>query len=190
MESWRPVYGYEGTYSVSSGGRVKRNDSGRILSLRSLRNGYPVVSLSVDGIAFSQYVHRLVLDAFVGPQPHLQANHIDGIKTHNELTNLEWCTIQENITHAAKLGLLAVGDKNGARLHPEKIKRGDDHWSRRAPDSVLRGERRSKLTAACVAEIRKMSEVGVPQHEIAKVFGLSRGGVSIIVTRRTWRHVP
>lgn len=33
------------------------------------------------------------------------------------------------------------GDANGARLHPEKMVRGDDHWTHREPHRVPRGEK-------------------------------------------------
>lgn len=46
------------------------------------------------------------------------------------------------------------------------------------------------LTAADVREIRRLSEAGVSQHEIARRLGaVSRGAVSNVLLRKTWGHV-
>ena len=53
-----------------------------------------------------EYIHRLVADSFFdGDHKRLDVNHIDGNKANNNLTNLEWCTRQENIKHAFINGL-------------------------------------------------------------------------------------
>jgi hypothetical protein len=51
-------------------------------------------------------VHRLVAQLFLLPdasRPHV--NHIDGNKLNNHVSNLEWCTPEENHAHAKRLGL-------------------------------------------------------------------------------------
>ena len=44
-------------------------------------------------------------------------NHIDGIKTNNNLNNLEYCTHIENMQHASRLGLMkGSGPKRNKRI--------------------------------------------------------------------------
>ena len=43
------------------------------------------------------YVHRLVLEAFVGPCPEgMECRHLEGDTANNALSNLAWGTPQEN----------------------------------------------------------------------------------------------
>lgn len=55
--------------------------------------------------------------------------------------------------------------------------------------TVMAGERNgnAKLTAAEVAEIRRLSRAGLPQTAIAAVFGVGQGSVSKIVNGQMWR---
>lgn len=121
-EIWKDIPGYEGRYKVSNYGRVKslarvviRSDNKKythkecIMKHRVNRWGYHLVPLSISNGANRQrkyMVHRLVAMAFIeNPNNYPQINHIDGDKSNNTPSNLEWCTNSTNQSHAWKLGL-------------------------------------------------------------------------------------
>lgn len=59
------------------------------------------MNLFLYGTRKHHKVHRLVGKAFI-PNPYNkpEINHINGIKTDNNIKNLEWCTSEENNEHA------------------------------------------------------------------------------------------
>lgn len=72
------------------------------------KDGYLRTRLTLDNGKRRNFpVHRLVLTMFspIKNMTELQVNHKDGDKHNNSLSNLEWCTTQENIAHAVKMGL-------------------------------------------------------------------------------------
>ena len=112
-ERWKPVPSFEGLYSVSDWGNVRR-DGGNELNAWTSSTGYPIVRLS-DGLRRPMvHVHRLVMAAFVGPCPvNKEVNHKDGIKSNPRLENLEYVTRSENLKHAIRLGLNKVPSRKG-----------------------------------------------------------------------------
>lgn len=108
LERWKDVVGFDG-YEVSdlgrvrswfkSGGRGSRADKPRLLKLRPLKN-YPYlrVGLTRDNRIHDKRVHRLVLEAFVGPCPEgMECSHADDNKYNNRLVNLSWDTRENNL---------------------------------------------------------------------------------------------
>lgn len=102
-ELWRPVLGYEGIYEVSSFGRVNRvlksrGTSGGILKpVKNSRNGYWQICLRRDNVPRQRKIHRLVLEAFVGPCPEgMEGCHIDDDPDNNHISNLKWDTHRNN----------------------------------------------------------------------------------------------
>ena len=73
-----------------------------------------------------------------------------------------------------------------------KMPTGDDHWRRRNPELGARGERAggSKLNAEQVTEIRRRYAEGATLHQLGDEFGVSFTNIHMVVTRRTWRHIP
>jgi hypothetical protein len=116
IEIWLPVCGYEGLYEVSNWGRVKTmpryhrygSKAERILSPAVGTSGYKHVALTKDGVMKTIRVHRIVALAFLSnPTQFGFVNHIDGIKTNNQASNLEWCDRSHNMKHAYAIGLFS-----------------------------------------------------------------------------------
>lgn len=115
QEQWRPVVGFEGLYEVSNIGRVRSLDRqigngargtrfmrGRLLSAKpGSKNGYLYVSVGNT----RRLVHRLVLEAFVGPCPEgMECCHNDSNRTNNRVENLRWGTRFDNCQDIREAG--------------------------------------------------------------------------------------
>jgi hypothetical protein len=113
IEQWRPVVGYEGRYSISDRGRVYSLLTDKILRQANAHAGHKTVSLRpfVNGSG-AQFVHKLVLEAFVGPAPDgLVCRHLNGDPADNRLENLCWGTRKENGEDASRHGTLGNARK-------------------------------------------------------------------------------
>ena len=103
---WKDIDGYNRMYQISNIGRVKsleRRDSkgrfvkGRMLKLGKDSNGYPQAHLWKDGKQKCFLVHRLVAEAFIpNINGYAEINHVNEIKTDNNVANLEWCNKKYN----------------------------------------------------------------------------------------------
>lgn len=135
-EKWAPAAGFEGLYEVSDMGRVKslrrayqRSDGltgllrERILRPATRQRGHLHVVLRKNGAYHTRTVHRLVLEAFVGPRPRgLVCCHGNGNPQDNRLYNLRWDTPKANSNDARLHGTGNQGFRNpNARLTTELI---------------------------------------------------------------------
>lgn len=103
QERWKPIFGYDGMYEVSSLGRVRSLKFGkvRVLSVSKNNSGYLQVVLCKDGKVKHLLIHRLVANAFI-PNDNIfntEINHRNEDKTENKVSNLEWCSAQYNNTY-------------------------------------------------------------------------------------------
>ena len=110
FESWADLNcGYyniiPNKYMISTFGRVMNKQTGLILKQYMSNSGYWCVCLSGFNAAnTSFFVHRLVLLTFrpIYNANEMTVNHIDCIKTNNNLFNLEWMTQAENNAYKFK----------------------------------------------------------------------------------------
>lgn len=88
---WRQINNYE-SYDVSTDGLVKNRITGVIRKgIINPKTGYMSVILFKNGKYKSFYVHRLVAETFIpNPFQFHEINHIDGDRTNNIITNIEW----------------------------------------------------------------------------------------------------
>lgn len=175
-EEWRDVVGYEGLYQISNLARVKAlpqpfgPSNRRRETLRQSwthKNGYVQMILARDGKPHPYRLHKLVMDAFLGPCPEgCVRNHKNGDKAGNRLDNLEYVTPSENTLHAYTV-------------------LGHECIFKRLVGSQTSG---AKLTEAQVIEIRQLADQ-YKRTELGARFGVHPSVISNIVARRIWKHV-
>lgn len=93
-------------YSISQNGIVINNITKKIIKHKIDRYGYPTTGLVANGKKYYPTIHRLVAKTWIeNPLKLPQVNHIDGDKTNNDISNLEWVTAKRNIMHSLETGL-------------------------------------------------------------------------------------
>lgn len=93
-------------YLIDSHGIIY-NSKNKKIKQRVRKNGYVECGLTLNHKQYYCLIHRLVMCTFspIENMESFQVNHINGIKTDNCLTNLEWVTCDKNMRHARQLGL-------------------------------------------------------------------------------------
>lgn len=159
-EIWKPVAGYDVVYAVSSLGRIKNIITGQILKGAPQIKGYRRVLLSVGGVK-TLLVHRLVAQAFIENKENKPCvNHIDGDKTNNLVSNLEWVTYRENNLHSINNGRRTY---LGGEAHPT-----------------------AKLKLSNIFDIKNSTLKGIA---LAKKFNVTPSTISSIKKGKTWAFV-
>lgn len=103
MEIWKDIDGFGNVYQVSSYGRVRHKQNG--IKTFTETNGYYKVNLyDKEKKSYKRCrVHRVVASAFIeNPNNYKEVNHIDEDKHNNNVSNLEWCSREQNLIHSIK----------------------------------------------------------------------------------------
>ena len=102
---WKDIKDFP-NYEVNTDGLVRNKKTQRILKPFNNGRGYYQIGLYHGGKRKKLRINRLVALAFIpNPLGKPCVNHINGHPTDNNVSNLEWCTHQENTRHAIDTGL-------------------------------------------------------------------------------------
>ena len=122
MKDFTELQEFPGYFIAHSPARLMRERDGTYIvcsqTPNSSKDNYWTTTLKTkDGRYVKRSMHRLLMQTFVpNPDNKAHVNHIDGDKSNNELSNLEWATPQENVQHAIELGLTDT-TKNRKEIH-------------------------------------------------------------------------
>ncbi len=157
-------------YSVRSG----INGTNKIINKKNIKllhnnciGKYLSVNLSINNKQYSRYIHRIVLETFVGKCPKgMECCHGNGNPHNNNSSNLRWDTRKNNHKDMMKHGTSTKGiTYNEGEKHPN-----------------------SKLNEWQVRVIRRCLELGMYQREVVKIFNVSRSCINHI-KNYNWKHI-
>lgn len=149
-------------YFISEDGQIFSMKNGAMKQLKLKLESYGYYRIGLDNRSY--LVHRLVAKTYIeNPENLGYINHRNGIKTDNNVSNLEWITAGDNQKHAYNTGLKNI------------------------PRGVLNG--RSILSEQDVIEIYKRLLENERVSDVAKDFDIHTSTVSDIKFKRHWSHI-
>lgn len=143
-------------YEVSTLGMVRRADTKIVRKPAPIRSGYMTCMTVKNKKNRLAYVHRMVVETFIGPIPKgMVVAHRDGVKSNNRITNLRIDSPKGNLRDTRFHGTHRFGENNPA----------------------------SSLT---MDEANKIKAASGPNSQIAKQFGVSRSAVQRIKSGKSY----
>jgi hypothetical protein len=147
-------------YYISENGDVFREN--RKLKTRITKFGYVQTWITENSKTHYKFIHRLVAETFFPEQENgYEINHINGIKTDNHVSNLEWVKRADNIKHAWDKGLYKKADKS--------------------PNSKLKTED--------VLKIKELKRQGLSYNKIGKMFNVNHATIRNIWLGNNWKSL-
>ena len=150
-------------YSTKNVGRGKYHKE---ISQRKNADGYMDITVGPNSFRTTRKVHRLVAEAFIGPQPDesYEINHKDRNRSNNDVSNLEWVTHKENV-----------------RLIPYEVGSAARSGSKNG---------RVKVNEQIVSEVRNLYEnENMSVSEISFQYGIAYSTALDIVKYKTWKNI-
>ena len=151
-------------YYITKEGKIFSDKRGSLKELSYSNNidGYKSVRLYKNGKVKRELLHVLLAKQYIDNPNNLPVvNHVDGDKTNNNISNLEWCTRSYNTKHSFELGL-------------QKVERGEQRYNAVLNDKLVR-------------EIRTLLKIqGI--SKTARDLGLKKSTVAN-VKYGAWKHI-
>lgn len=149
-------------YIIGTDGIIISKSTGKPLATTKCKKGYLRVRLKHADGGKTYLAHRVVAITHIPNPDNLpQVNHLDGDKTNNSVSNLEWTTGKKNVEHSVRTGLVPRGDKRpNAKFSDDQIK-----------------------------QIRLDRLTGLTYYQLADTYGASYQSIHRICDRQTYTHV-
>lgn len=133
-EIWKDVIGSDGKYQVSNLGRVKSLVRKGKIKATGTAYGYTTVGLNINKKSTNRFLHVVLAESFINAdyiEEGLVVNHKDGIKTNNNLSNIELVSYSENLLHAYRNGLNKnIGENHtSAKFSTETINKAKEYFA-------------------------------------------------------------
>lgn len=110
-------------YMASADGKIYSIKSGLILSPRIDKDGYEEVSIMIDARQTSKTVHRIIAETWIpNPKKLPYVNHINGNRSDNRISNLEWTSVSENNMNKNKNNGPQYDPKYEWQYQPKRIR--------------------------------------------------------------------
>ena len=203
-------------YAVTKEGTVFSFLSKRFLknsTCKTISGIHVRVNLYNDEGSKTIEVHRLVAQAFIdNPNNFPIINHIDGDRTNNCVSNLEWCTHEYNTQHAIDTGLMKHRSLSEETVHTilsmmeegyrncdirditgisydviGKIRVGENYRS--LWEQYVIPAKKETVSLAKVLEIKRMLSEGILVEQIVKALKISRSLVKDIRDLKRFTHI-
>lgn len=175
-EEWRVIDesvipNIDNIYTISTYGRIYNSKTNTCLpqNMFYYKDKYITISLRLKtGEHIYEQIHRLVMMTFnpCDNMKNLEVNHLDGVKYHNWLWNLEWSTHKENLEHASRTELF-----------------------------VRKGEARqnTSISEATVHRVCQLIAEGYKREDVVKMIGSDEGSIKSLYNNirngHCWRHI-
>lgn len=170
MVTYKTIEGYDGyrfgddgsAWSCWRNNGKMSDDWHQLKGTPSTHYGHTIIEVLRDGRRVKRPLHRLILEAFVGPCPSgMEACHGPGGKFDNRPCNLRWDTHEANIRDKAAHGTQAYGEQSSA----------------------------AKITEVQAATVIALSQATKDQKWIAQITGVGHGSVHQIAKGKQWKHL-
>lgn len=174
-------YVNKGNYKIYSNGDIYSHFIGRNLKPDVTREGYQQVTLSLYGVAKRFKVHRLVAMEFIpNPENKKTVNHIDGDKSNNDVSNLEWATQLENNAHARENGLNPISESNSERWNCSEFRK---NTSKNISKGLIESGATAGQNNGRFRYLITMNDKVIDRKELSKVLSQAQSTVDVKIRK-------